>query len=110
MALALALVLLLVLAWLPEVDAGVELTDELAEFAEPTELAELAELAECPAEFVEELTAELAEETGTELEDEPEPLESTPPLTLAGAVLPGVFVAAAAYAARVSPDELFAKN
>jgi hypothetical protein len=92
--------------WLTEVEAGVEPADELPATFAAELLGEV--LAEVLAEFLAEL-AELTTELTATLEDEPEPdpEEITPPPTLAGVVLLDVLPAAAEYAARVFPDELF---
>jgi hypothetical protein len=85
--------------WLTEVEAGVEPADEMADELPATLAAEL--LGEVLAELLAELLAALEDET------EPDPEEITPPPTLAGVVLLDVLPAAAEYAARVFPDELF---
>jgi hypothetical protein len=97
--LALALVVLLALVLLAALELGVEL--------EPGVVLEPG--VELTAEFAEELTEELDDDPGDELEDgelDPEPELRTPPATLAGAELPLVIAAAARYAASVSPDDL----
>jgi hypothetical protein len=93
-ALALALVLLpvLVLVLLAELDAGVEVA--------------------LAAELAAELEAALAEEPDAGLtaladELEPDPELRRPPSTVPGVVLVVVLAQAAAYSARVFPDELF---